>query len=167
MGRKRLNLVGQKFGRLTVKENIPDKIGYVLCECDCGGQKVIKATMLTRNRDKVQSCGCLRKELMSKIGRANIAQNSAKRLDLMRRYGTNFGIIERRSLNKRNKSGHTGVWYNAKRGYYNAYISSKGKRIHLGTFTRLDDAVAARKEAEEIYYAPLIAAKNAELHNTN
>lgn len=37
-------------------------------------------------------------------------------------------------------------------GEYKAYICFQRKLIHLGFFTNLKDAAAARKEAEEILY---------------
>lgn len=56
---KMLNLIGQKFGRLLVKE----RAGFYhrnsawLCECVCGEFKVVAGTFLKRGI--VQSCGCL------------------------------------------------------------------------------------------------------------
>ncbi|TCJ01567.1 hypothetical protein [Cytobacillus praedii] len=62
--------------------------------------------------------------------------------------------IYEQSLNKalmsNNKTGHTGVCL-FEGGKYRAYISRKGKRKYLGLFDTVDDAVNARKEAEEYY----------------
>lgn len=57
-----INLIGQKFGRLTVIErceNIDNHAGW-LCVCDCGKTTKVKGTYLTHA--KSQSCGCLHKE---------------------------------------------------------------------------------------------------------
>jgi hypothetical protein len=57
-----LNLVGQKFGRLTVlKRDGHDKSGTILwkCSCDCGNFKIVRGYSLRRG--DTQSCGCLRK----------------------------------------------------------------------------------------------------------
>lgn len=62
-----MNLIGQKFGRLTVIKkagiNIA-KSGFKtplwLCECECGNKKIIRQPKLIGNYTK--SCGCLRKE---------------------------------------------------------------------------------------------------------
>lgn len=62
-----LDLIGQKFGRLTtIKPNGKDKWGSLLweCLCDCGKQKTINGNLLRRGITK--SCGCLNKELASK-----------------------------------------------------------------------------------------------------
>ncbi len=55
MPRKAKNLVGQRFGRLVVKEQclLNNKTHYV-CECDCGNAKVARCIP--------KSCGCLLKE---------------------------------------------------------------------------------------------------------
>ena len=52
------DLVGQKFGMLTVLEKAPniDVKTAFLCKCDCGNTKAIK-TMNLRN-GKARSCGC-------------------------------------------------------------------------------------------------------------
>ena len=66
MGRK-IDLTGKKIGRLTViTEAGSDKHGHVkwLCQCECGTQKVILGDPLQRGLTR--SCGCLRKEAVSK-----------------------------------------------------------------------------------------------------
>lgn len=58
-------LVGETHGTLTVKQVAgSDRNGftYLLCQCDCGNEKVVKATDFTRW--KVKTCGkreCKRK----------------------------------------------------------------------------------------------------------
>jgi hypothetical protein len=60
--RKYKNLIGQKFGRLTVvSEIIKNNRKYCLCKCDCGNEKLIAATSVISERTK--SCGCLLKEI--------------------------------------------------------------------------------------------------------
>lgn len=46
-----------------------------------------------------------------------------------------------------NKSGHTGVCWNKRQSKWHSQISVNHKRIHLGFFDELDDAIAARKAA--------------------
>lgn len=48
--------------------------------------------------------------------------------------------------------GIKGVHFNEKTNNYSPYISINNKRIHLGTYSILEDAIAARKEAEEKYF---------------
>jgi len=62
------NLVNQKFGKLTVLKQLNESNheGTLwLCECECGGTKIVSSYALTHNR--VQSCGCLNSIMNSKI----------------------------------------------------------------------------------------------------
>ena len=64
---KKVNLIGQRFGRLVVIEEAPSRHGNAMwiCKCDCGN-----TTHPIYGRDlrggKVSSCTCLRRELVSK-----------------------------------------------------------------------------------------------------
>jgi hypothetical protein len=61
----------------------------------------------------------------------------------------------KRGLSKHNRSGHNGVFFDKERGKYRAEISiEKGRSKSLGRFDRIEDAIAARKAAEEKYYKP-------------
>lgn len=51
---------------------------------------------------------------------------------------------------KNNTSGTTGVSY--ENGLWRAYISYKGKTIHLGGYKNKDDAIEARKKGEDKYF---------------
>jgi hypothetical protein len=52
-------MIGEKFGKLTVREQVASKNGarQWLCDCDCGGSKIVRAARL-RSGD-TRSCGCL------------------------------------------------------------------------------------------------------------
>ena len=52
-------------------------------------------------------------------------------------------------MSSANTSGYTGV--SKDRDKWCAYIGYQKKRIYLGSFDCIEDAVAARKEAEKIY----------------
>jgi hypothetical protein len=56
------NLIGQRFGRLTVISEGKTRgyYKYYLCKCDCGNEKEIYEANLRRGLTK--SCGCLQKE---------------------------------------------------------------------------------------------------------
>jgi len=47
-----------------------------------------------------------------------------------------------------NKSGHPGVSWYARDGVWRAAIGTGGAKKHLGYFANLDDAIAAKKQAE-------------------
>ena len=56
------------------------------------------------------------------------------------------------SLSVRNKTGKQGICWCKRANKYKTYIRFNYKLIHLGYFEHLDDAVNARKKAEEIYF---------------
>jgi len=66
-----LNLLGQKFGKLTVIEKMKkrSKYGQVmwLCKCECGGTKVSPATVL--NTGRIKSCGCDHHKIVDLTGK--------------------------------------------------------------------------------------------------
>lgn len=63
---KKANLIGKKFGRLTVI-----KLAYIKgstywkCKCDCGNYKITRGTYLTKKI--TTSCGCYNKEQVKKL----------------------------------------------------------------------------------------------------
>lgn len=153
-----MDLIGRKFGKLTVVEQAERK-GYVLCKCDCGNTKEIRADSLTNKKQPTESCGCIQRARASEIGSKNIADNAKAKNETNMAFNTNFQVIENPKLPRNNRSGHKGVWFEAKRQQYQAFIQVHGARIHLGRFAKYEDAVKARIEAEEKYFAPLIKQK--------
>lgn len=57
-----------------------------------------------------------------------------------------------RGLQSNNTSGVTGVTWRSDKEKWNAQIIINKKKIHLGSFDNFEDAVEARKEAEERYF---------------
>lgn len=76
---KKKDLTGKKFGRLTVIEDSGQRICNKIvwkCLCDCGNEHhVITGNLLT---GKVNSCGCLRDEVVSKASRKHGGIKNAK-----------------------------------------------------------------------------------------
>lgn len=59
---------------------------------------------------------------------------------------------QNRSISSNNVSGHHGVsWHERDKRWY-AYITLDGVRIHLGSFTTMEEAVLVRKNKEEELY---------------
>ena len=56
---RRVDVTGQRFGRLVVLEMTHGKVpgSYCICQCDCGRQKTISYSDM--NRGHTKSCGCL------------------------------------------------------------------------------------------------------------
>lgn len=50
-----------------------------------------------------------------------------------------------------NKTGQSGVYYNKKEGKYKVSMYIDKKRINLGTYAKIEDAIAARQDAERVY----------------
>jgi hypothetical protein len=69
------NLIGQKFGRLTVvslnqrASKKPRRMTAWNCRCDCGKMTVVAAPHLKRKNTR--SCGCLRDEMFPTISRTH------------------------------------------------------------------------------------------------
>lgn len=64
-----INLIGKKFGRLTVLEFADMQAGRsrYLCQCECGKTKIVRGDSLTIGDTK--SCGCYRRVMMDLIGK--------------------------------------------------------------------------------------------------
>ena len=72
-----INLIGQKYGRLTVIERYKNSKNNRVqwkCKCDCGNYKIVTSSDLRSN--KIKSCGCLRKEKAIILGKnTNLKHN--------------------------------------------------------------------------------------------
>jgi len=76
MGRKLLNLTGQRFGRLIVlKFAGRNKFSQTrwLCKCDCGMENIVSSVNLRNGNTK--SCGCLRNETASQTCKKRLESN--------------------------------------------------------------------------------------------
>ncbi len=61
MGRRLIDVTGQRFGKLVVIEQVDsDRWGNSrwLCLCDCGKKKETYRTVLIKKTHTVKSCGC-------------------------------------------------------------------------------------------------------------
>ncbi len=66
---------------------------------------------------------------------------------------TNKQNHQNKSKYSHNTSGHTGVYWNKQNSKWRALIMHNRKLIHLGYFTDIEDAIAARKAAEKLYWS--------------
>ena len=78
----------------------------------------------------------------------NIKDNRKSELRIVSNSQNNIN----REIRSDNTSGVTGVCWYKKRGMWMSYIAKDGKRKTIGYFTDFNDAVKARKEAEEKYF---------------
>ena len=73
---------------------------------------------------------------------------SDNRLSNMR-FVTDRENAKNHSMNKNNISGVTGVHFDKSRGKFMSYIKVNYKRIHLGRFDSIEEAIAVRQQAEK------------------
>lgn len=89
-----INLMGQKFGRLTVIDRVENARGGQsrwLCVCECGTQKEILATHLRQGR--IVSCGCRSREITTQ-------RNTTHQMAKTRLYAVWCGMKRRCSAEK-------------------------------------------------------------------
>lgn len=152
--RKKLDLTGQRFGKLTVigpAKNIGKRTAW-RCQCDCGGEAVVKTCHLRSGH--TMSCGC-----------KNGSGTPRPALGLTYIDGTCVEMLRAKTVRSNNTSGVPGVdWWAAKQRW-RAAICFKGRRYYLGSYGRFEDAVRARKRGEEEYHEKFLkefAAKSVE-----
>lgn len=138
-GHNRVDLSGQRFGKLTAlyPTEKRDGRGSVIwhCKCDCGHTiELSQAELVYGNR---KSCGCMKTENQKKL------PARLHRID-----GTCLEILERRKHRCDNRSGFRGV-YRTDKGRYRVDIGFKGRRFYLGTYDSYDEAVTVRTDAEQ------------------
>ena len=136
--RKKLDLTGQRYGKLTVlcpAENIGERTAW-LCRCDCGRETVVRTCRL-RSRH-TSRCGCL--------GARNMPEAE---LGLTYIDGTCVEMLAAKTVRRNNTSGVPGVEWRPSKGTWRAVICFKGRRYYLGSHGKFEDAVRARKRAEE------------------
>ena len=135
---------GKRFGRLTVKGYFGKSDGMHRweCLCDCGNTTIVGQTQLQSGKTK--SCGCLRAK--------SVAENM-KFVD-----GTSVTLLEKAGsrLVSTNTSGYNGVYFSKKARKWRAQIGFMGNNFYLGSFSNVDEAVKARKEAEKHIYADFL-----------
>nr|DAG87323.1 MAG TPA: hypothetical protein [Herelleviridae sp.] len=75
---RKVSLIGQKFGRLTVLSDAGVKGGrtYSNCLCDCGNMVIVSNKHLKNGHTK--SCGCYKNDLISRIGKKTGKTNIKK-----------------------------------------------------------------------------------------
>lgn len=135
--KERYNLVGQRFGKLTVirKDTYGTHAKY-LCRCDCGQEIVVRGDSLMSG--KTVSCGC------SKRAEDKIDQlRAGRKLD-----DHTSGIFFKGTISKNNTSGINGV-SKLKSGKYRAYIGYKNRVYSLIEDYNINIASEVREKAEQ------------------
>lgn len=130
-----VDISGQRFGALTaikpIGKNKSNQIVWHL-SCECGNETTSTVGKL-RNGSKT-SCGC-------GIERMNRRSKTVSTVEYLKK-AVNHTFAS-------NTSGVRGISFNKQFQKWEAYITFRGKRKHLGRFVNFDDAVQARKQAEQ------------------
>ena len=133
------NLIGKKFGRLTVVNVVGrDKVGKQvwLCKCDCGNELKVNTSSL--NSGNTKSCGC--------IGREKTIERSTKHGLCRERVYKIWVMIRQRCNNESNnwysRYGGRGIkiceeWDNDFMSFYN-WSMENGYKKHL-SIDRIDN----------------------------
>lgn len=133
-----VDLKGRKFGKLTVIEKTDRryKRGVVwLCECKCGNKEYYVPSDFLLNHGVTHCNLCKWKE-----------NGGSEKVFVC---STNLGLIKKDVTFSHNTSGTRGVYKHTVNNTWIAYINFKKKRYNLGSHTNKEDAIKARKDAEE------------------
>lgn len=144
------NLSGKKFGKLLVLEETNNRAdnGSIVwrCKCECGNIVEISSKRLVNGL--AVSCGCYQKERQ---------KYSMKKLhDRQFKDNTNIDIISKQKANSNNKSGVRGVHWCTSKNKWIATLFFQKKLVLNKTFVNKNDAIKARKDAEEKYFKPIL-----------
>lgn len=170
------NLVGERFGKLTVLEKLPekeDRYATWRCKCDCGGEIVVNTKRLLRGT--ITNCGCIPKKnacfgtelelsedalvhghyVSCGCQKQEIQESIPEQLTFVD--GTCLEWLDKRKHRVDNTSGFRGV-KQTKNGKWKAMIGLQSRRYYLGTFATMSEAVAVRLEAEQLLHDGLVEA---------
>lgn len=148
-GLNKKEIAGQRFDRLVAvcPTKKRDAAGSILweCQCDCGNLAYYSVNALLRHR--VHSCGCLYQESRKECAshRKDFIENTSL-----------SSIIVSKKLRANNSSGCTGVSFNQRKNCWQAYINFQKKRYFLGSFPEKEQAIKARKLAEQKLHDPVV-----------
>ena len=145
------NLIGRRFGKLEVIGR-SDKRGsrgartvpLWECRCECGAI-CYKATDTLTNPEISMCNDCVGKYATEK------ARAKAEFVD-----GTQISRITSDKIIATNTSGARGVYWDRRSGKWRARLRFKGKIYNFGSYVNFDDAVKARKEAEQLIYGEFL-----------
>ena len=145
------NLIGRHFGKLEVIGR-SDKRGsrgartvpLWECRCECGNI-TYKATD-TLTSPELSMCN----ECVGRYARAKQREKSGY-VD-----GTQLSRIKSDKPISSNTSGCRGVYLDKRSGMWRARLKFKGKLINFGSYKNYDDAVKARKAAEQEIYGEFL-----------
>ena len=153
---QKMDLTGQRYGRLAVleaAENVGGRTAWK-CGCDCGRTIVVQSHRLRSGH--TASCGCW--------GKKSFPGEKLSCLTYVD--GTCIEMLRAKTVRRNNTSGVPGVGWLAAKKSWRATICFKGKRHYLGSYKRFEDAVLARKEGEKKYHDCFVESFSAPSENS-
>lgn len=147
------DISNKRYGKLVAIERayIKNNRSYWLCRCDCGNTKIVFIDYLTNGTCK--SCGCLLAETGTEKIKNNLKIKEFREKNFVD--GTNLAVLNTKKY-KNNSSGKKGVCWNKRANSWEVSICFQKKKHYLGLYKNLEDAIKARKEAEEKYFKPIL-----------
>lgn len=145
----RQDITNERFDRLVAirPTDQRDASGSVIWECKCDCETIVYYSVNMLRQGRVHSCGCLYNETR---------QDCVKARRDFKDHTSISSLVAAKKTMKTNTSGYTGVYFDKRSERWNAYINFKKKRYYLGSYRDIEDAVKARKEAEERIHDPAI-----------
>lgn len=142
---KPMDLTGHVYSRLTVLDfdHAEGRYKYWKCRCECGNVVVCNSENLRGGN--IKSCGCLQRETRK--------QNMKKAIHFYE--DSCVEKIRADRLSSQNTSGYLGV-FRRENGKWRAAIDMQKRTINLGSYEAIEDAVNARKQAEQELYIPYL-----------
>ena len=134
------NIAGQKYECLTALYPIEKRSGRSVtwhCRCDCGNEIDVPYNNLVHSN--MRSCGCRKK-----------AHDQRLRELLTHVDGTSLDMIRSKKIPSDNTTGCRGVYLI--KGRYVAKIVFQKKAYYLGSYESMEEAAAARREAEALIF---------------
>ena len=151
---KSLELKNKTINGITLLEKTDKKRrGAILWKCKCFCGNIFLAEAYRIKNGEISSCGCKRK-----VFRKDNFKKARKELSKGFKDGTFLNLIENNKVRKNNKTGINGISIRKNKHSisYIARICVQGKNIRIGTYRDIEDAIKARKEAENKYFKPIL-----------
>ncbi len=145
------------FGKITVLERSESKrkrgdrmVVEWKCKCECGNIVYRTTDQLTNEKNRMCADCAHQNSVKQAFKSAGFEQ------------GTQVTKISEMKMTSANTSGCRGVYWHKKQQKWVARLKFKGKLMNFGSFFDFDDAVNARKNAEQKYFGAFLTEINAQ-----
>src|ERR1041385_8040888 len=133
-----MNLIGRRFGRLTVIKRTA-KYKW-LCHCDCGVKRIVIAGSLTRRDRSTKSCGCMSRDRLIQMNTKHGFNDSPEHQIWI---GIRKRCLKPNDRNYKNYGGRGIMICQEWRNNFPAFLRDVGKRpisaTHRYTIERIDN----------------------------